>query len=187
MPRLWVRVILFVSSYFPLTVIFALLNWQQHTVGAVGIAGFGLLSLIIAVVYFFLLPQQREATLITVQSAEPRDGDVLNYIAAYIVPFVTIPFGSWEEAASVLLLLVVLGVVYVNSNLISVNPMLNIAGYHLYQARFASDEESHLLLSKRKWMRTDPLRVVPIGNNIYLVRKARPRNQDAGRSTFDDE
>lgn len=187
MPRIWVRIMLFISSYYPLTVIFALLNWNNHTKWSLGIVAIGTICLVFTAFYLFILPGMQAEMRLTVRTVERRDSDVLNYFAAYIIPFVTIPFDQWQIGVAVLILIGVLCIIYVNSNLIAVNPMLNLIGFHLYAVGFANDEENYFVLSRRNIVRNVPLSVVRIGEDIYLARKARTPQSGQGHPTSDGD
>lgn len=62
----------------------------------------------------------------------------------------------------------VLLIVYVNSNLIYINPMLNLLGYHLYEARLEHSEISHFLLICHRPVRGETVRIAKIDENIFL-------------------
>jgi hypothetical protein len=68
----------------------------------------------------------------------------------------------------VLTFLGVLLIVYVNSNLIYINPMLNLLGYHLYEARLEHSEISHFLLICHRPVRGETVRIAKIDENIFL-------------------
>ena len=55
------------------------------------------------------------------------------YAATYLLPFLTIFSGSWQDVASLIGFVAVLGVVYVRSRLIYVNPFLALLGFRLWR------------------------------------------------------
>ena len=63
---------------------------------------------------------------------ENRDPDVSGYAATYLLPFLTVFSGSWQDITSLLVFIVVLGVVFVRSRLIYVNPVLAMLGFRLW-------------------------------------------------------
>jgi hypothetical protein len=166
MPNLLTRFILFLSSYIPLFAVFAVLLWQQDQrpawvlidVCAVAFAGL--------VVYLGLALRFAAAPL-EVQTVRSKDGETMSYIASYILPFVSLPYGDPYKIAAILIFLGALAIVYVNSNMLYINPMLNLMGYHLYAVTTAGDAE-HVIIAKRRPVAGVSLRIVTIGENIHI-------------------
>jgi hypothetical protein len=172
MPSLFVRSMLFVSSYFPLTLIFSIFLFDKQRLWAVIILLVGLSGLLIMLLYFLLIAPRRAVLHEEVAELHRRDGDVMSYIASYLIPFVTFPFSSWEQMAAIIVFMVVLMIVYVNSNMIYINPMLNLIGYHLYEVTLEHSELSHYLIIRDRIVRGERLRLVKIGESIFLGGRA---------------
>lgn len=64
---------------------------------------------------------------------ENRDPDVAAYAATYLLPFLTVFSGSWQDIASLAGFIAILGVIYVRSRLIYVNPVLTLLGFRLWR------------------------------------------------------
>ncbi len=137
MPSLFVRCLLFVSSYFPLTAIFGILLWEKHVLFAI------------------------------ITELDRHDGDVLSYVASYLVPFVSLDL-TGTQLWAVIVFLAVLLIIYVNSNMIYINPMLNILGYHLYEVKIAKNETSFYLLTRQRVGLRSVVRVARIGDSTFL-------------------
>jgi len=167
MPGLFVRCLLFISSYFPLSVIFSILLWEKHLFWAVLILLIGLSGLVILLLYFLLIVPRRTRSHETVTSLERHDGDVLSYVASYLVPFVSLDL-TGTQIWAVLVFLVVLLIIYVNSNMIYINPMLNILGYHLYEITIDHNEASFYLLTRQRVALQSYMHVVHIGDTTFL-------------------
>jgi|SRR6185312_1208228 len=131
MPRLLFRIALFLSSFSPL---FALMAFENRClplalwllVGACVVGIGGLVVVMIAL-------GSESGPLITVKRAVPKDGEVLSYVAAYLVPFFGVDFSDNNDVVLFCGFLAVLCIVYVNSNMIFVNPLLSIAGFHTFE------------------------------------------------------
>jgi len=167
MPGLFVRCLLFISSYFPLSAIFCILLWEKHLLWAVLILLIGLSGLVILLLYFLLIVPRRTRSHETVTSLERHDGDVLSYVASYLVPFVSLDL-TGTQIWAVLVFLVVLLIIYVNSNMIYINPMLNILGYHLYEITIDHNEASFYLLTRQRVALQSHIHVVHIGDTTFL-------------------
>lgn len=147
MPRLPFRIALFLSSFAPLFALMAFVNRCAPValgilLGAclVGIAGLVLVLRILA---------SERGPAITVKRVAPKDGEVLSYIAAYLLPFLAIDL---TDANSIVLFcgfLLVLCIVYVNSNMLFVNPLLSLAGYHTFEITDTKDNVFTVLTRQR--------------------------------------
>ncbi len=167
MPTIFVRWMLFVSSYFPLTVIFWILFITQQPLYAWIILGIGLVGLIGMLIYFFGIVAKMTPIQEKVTGRQIRDGDVMGYIASYLLPLVTFPLNGWQQIAILLVFLAVLGIVYINSDMIRINPMLNLLGYHLYEITVENGPESYSLITRRQVKRGETIRLVDVGRGIF--------------------
>jgi len=166
MPNLLTRVLLFLSSYFPLTVIFFFLLLSKHRFLAIAILGVGALGLAGIGVYLHLA-RRINPTRITLVSVQRRDAEAMSYIVSYIIPFLAMPFQSVEEAVSLGVFFLVIGILYVNSNMIHINPMLNLLGYHLFEITVESGA-TYSLITHRDVIRGETLSAVKASNGIFL-------------------
>lgn len=167
MPSLLIRCLLFISSYFPLTVIFGILLWEKHVLWASIILLIGISGLILLFLYFVLIAPRRAKSHETITELDRHDGDVLSYVASYLVPFVSLDL-TGAQLWAVIVFLAVLLIIYVNSNMIYINPMLNIAGYHLYEVKIAKNETSFYLLTRQRVARHSVVHVARIGDTTFL-------------------
>ena len=63
---------------------------------------------------------------VTVTKISNRNSEAIGYIATYIVPFLTSDFSSWFECTVFVVLMGLIYVIYTNSNMILINPLLSI-------------------------------------------------------------
>jgi len=159
--------VLFLSSYTPLFVIFAIRYWEDErtiavvaiAVGVLGVAG--------------LLTYERQARRLAgqferIDNVESRTGDAMAYIVTYIIPFLDVDTGSRADLIALVVLFIVLGVLYVNSNLIYFNPLLNFMGYHIFEVSGA-DKLPRMMLTKRHYVRPgENIEVATLGDYLWL-------------------
>jgi hypothetical protein len=138
------RWLLFVSSYSPLFALTAIrldpstlqtvLYWM-----AVGGAG-GLFAVFAAARR--IQPRRREFVAV-----EDRGVDVAGYLATYLVPFLTVSKPTGRDVIAYACFLALVGVVYVRSTLIGVNPLMYLICFRLFAVK---DEHGqlHLLISR---------------------------------------
>lgn len=138
MPKLPFRIALFLSSYSPLFVILAYKSRKDDDVWH-ALALIAVLSLI-ALLIVMLAKRDEKGPELKVERSRPKDGDVLAYTATYLVPFLSVDLTQTEGVVILASFLFVLGVVYVNSDMLFVNPALNLFGYHSF---WVTDEHGH--------------------------------------------
>jgi len=141
------RVFLFFSSYIPFWTIVALLTWANRQglalcaigAGAVGAVGLGVL---------FSSIRAAGSSLLRIDGATRQDGDNIAYIVTYIFPFLTLVVASPLELVAIGLLFVVTMLVYVNSDMLYVNPMLALFGFKTFAVQ--TDQGTGVMLITRR-------------------------------------
>ena len=168
MPTIFVRCMLFISSYFPLSVILCILFVNQQPVIAWVSLGIGVIGLTFTYAYFYKIAPRMAAIPAKITERQEKEGDVMGYIASYVVPFVTLPLNGWQQISTLLIFIALLGVIYVKSSMIRINPMLSLAGYSLYDVTFENDPDSYSLFTRRTIKRGETLHIVDVGRGIFL-------------------
>lgn len=165
-PSVLTRLLLFLSSYFPLSLIFFVILVHEHRILATGILAVGLGGLVWMLLYL-RKAQTLSGLQIKIAAFHRRDAEAMAYIVSYIIPFLVIPFHGWKEGIALAIFFVVLGILYVNSNMIHINPMLNLFGYHLYEI-VGEDGGEHALLARRTIRHKENITAVKLGDEILL-------------------
>jgi len=141
--KLFVKIGLFLSSYFPLFLILALRDWFNLWAWILVIV-VGIFCIFIWLL-LFRVSRSRTSEKYKVINSENRVRDSLNYLVPYIIAFMNFDLNRWQDSTALALLLYILFVVYVNSNLLYVNPLLSIFKYKIYYAEvtkpYISDRE----------------------------------------------
>jgi len=163
---LLLRVRLFFSSYAPLFALLALrFEDKPLRIACALLAGGGVLTLA------FLLHalKKKNATPYKIERVADQGPEVAGYIASYLSPFVLSTKPSvWDLIAYALFLLVV-GVVYVRSNMVQVNPLLYVLSYRVVEVT-TSDDWNGYLISRRKPSVGDQVLVSRFVNTLALER-----------------
>ncbi len=170
MPNVPTRVILFLSSYAPLFLIIAMRGWSDSRYLAVGLAVLAVLSVIVMFV-FLRYARKLAADKIVVHTVISRDGDAMSYIVTYLLPFLAVKLNDVTDVTSLGVVLLVIAILYVNSNMIHTNPVLNIAGYHIFEIEDVNGKTT-ALICKRTYIRTESqLNVISVGDYVLLESK----------------
>jgi hypothetical protein len=170
MPNIPVRIILFFSSYAPLFLIIAVRGWRDSRDFAVALVAVSVVSVIVCFL-FLHIARKLAADRIKVDSVASRDGDSMSYIVTYLLPFLAVKLNDMTDVGSLSIVLLVIAVLYVNSNMIYTNPVLNIAGYHIFEICDA-DGKTSALISRHAYIRTDSdIDVISLGDYVLLEKK----------------
>jgi len=163
------RVLLFFSSYSPLFLILAIRHFDDRWVFGVFL-GIAIISVVLLVA--FIRVSMRSTTYgVTARASRPRDGDVAGYVVAYLLPFFSLDLSRLEDALSLAVLLVVVGVLYVHSNMVYVNPLLALSGYHLFEVEPEQGNPVTLLTKRRYVPPNRELSVVSLGNYAAMEKR----------------
>ena len=93
------------------------------------------------------------------------------YFLAYIIPFVAIDIDSMRQLLAYGILFVFIGLLYIRTELIYVNPTLSMLGYNLF--KIEADNENIVLITKNSYQQALSNPIVPIGNDLYYERRPR--------------
>ena len=170
LPIYLMRSILFFCSYFPLTLIICVLQFGVWPLWGVALIFFvpGLGSLAFTVFFFRRARRRSSVQHKKLVSYSRHDADVMSYIASYILPFVTFTLDQVKQDFTLLIFIGVLLILYVRSNMIYINPMLNLAGYHLYEIEIENSQSSHYYIARKELERYHEIRFVELSRDIYL-------------------
>src|ERR1043166_4789541 len=123
MPSLFIRLLLCLSSYFPLTVIFAVQFFSKgRYVAAIVSLSAGIFGLVGLSIYL-RLARRLSALAVHVDSVSRQDAEAMSYIVTYLLPFIALPSGSMADGICLGIFLAVIAVLYVHSDMLHINPM----------------------------------------------------------------
>lgn len=75
-----------------------------------------------------------------VEKIENRNSESLGYIASYILPFISTNGEDVVEVVTFIILMIVIFVVYIRSNMVLINPILNI-NYSIYNIEYKCGQD----------------------------------------------
>ena len=147
-----VRFALFLSSYAPATLIVALRIGTADawlTVKLLALTGL----LVAAAALAFRVLSTGNADGFAIESAEAQREAFTSYLLGYLLPVILVDLRDSSAVTAVVAFLILLGVIFVRSNLIYLNPLLALAGYRLFSCVGILDtvasESSRLLVLAR--------------------------------------
>lgn len=102
-----------------------------------------------------------------------RNSEAVGYIATYIVPFLASDFTSWYECVIFVVLMALIYVIYTNSNMILINPLLSVWCSLLeveYKTVGDSSGELHdalVITDNKEFKENVNYQIYPIGFKLY--------------------
>lgn len=185
--------VLFSTSYTPLFILiiakqisdnYEVLVWEGLNQAAVlsCIKNFGLSILLILITIYgfigFFLTFNRlkkdsvNGDNVTVRKVENKNSESIGYIATYIVPFLFQSFNGWYESFALVFLMFIIYRIYINSNLILVNPILSFK-YSLFEIEYAQQNKTirnGLIIIKSNFIEEhSPIKIYEIGFKLYYA------------------
>lgn len=188
-----IRWILFFIAYYPLFLIILIQNSKlidrifEHNfknfkyieLNDTFLWGIILGLIIFLIITIFLKFQNNTNTIqYKVLSIKDISHETLNYILTYLIAFLSLDISSHKMILSIILLLFIIGVIYINSNMLYVNPILQLLGYSIYEltaTRNNTDEECRIIvISKTGNIKKNEYIDISLVNegvkNIYFVK-----------------
>jgi hypothetical protein len=182
-------VFLFLGSYFPLSVILLLQDVSTNSWTLPVCRSFtacqlpefsnptralGFFFVCAASLAFFLWALNRFTGMhdITVEDAKSIPNDLINYVFPYVVSFMGLDFGSTGKYYGFLVFLFWMFLITYRSGQILMNPLLLVAGWHLYEvnADINGHKRSVSALSRNKLLPKDQL-LSCVVQGIYVLSK----------------
>jgi hypothetical protein len=88
---------------------------------------------------------------VTIKTVSTRDSETLSYIVSYLLPFLGISFMDIPSALSLVIFVVIIGIIYISSNMVYINPILSLRGYHMLEIEDGTGKIS-VLVTKRSYV-----------------------------------
>lgn len=181
--RTWVKIPLFLSSYFPLWLIFFGSLFLDPRYGilekpikenpiVIGAAiAFGTImatSIIVVLLILYDTRKQNNTRPIVVKERHDMTGEYILYAVTYIIPFLVNDFLEYSRIFALVVMMTTVGALYIRANLFHINPVLNLFQYKLYKIS-DYDNNNYIILSRRGAIqKQDTLYANKMNNNIYL-------------------
>lgn len=99
----------------------------------------------------------------------------LTFLATYVVPLISFDFSSGRQLIVLALLLVVMGIIYIKTDLFYANPSLSLLGFHIYQAdgNFKTgSRENIVLVCRGRLTAGQKVSYIKLDDRIYYVKGA---------------
>lgn len=171
------RLILFASSYAPLSILFFVQYVGKNNVIAIASLSVGLLSVIMVSLLLTWWKQDGEATHDEVIEYRRPGAEVMGYMAGYVLPFLDFSPADIRSLLLLLVYLLTLAYLYITTDMIRVNPTLNlILRYGIYEVELKEYGFSWLI-ARGDIRRGRRLRVVSMGHGLVIQKDTKCTNK----------
>jgi hypothetical protein len=93
---------------------------------------------------------------------------VLQYFLTYVIPFLTVEILDWQDLATYGIIFFIIGILYIKSDLIYLNPTLLLLRYNIFKV--VTDEREIVIISKNHNNKIMSNPVIEIGTGVYYER-----------------
>ncbi|MCP8900941.1 anti-phage protein KwaA [Gilvimarinus xylanilyticus] len=100
----------------------------------------------------------------------------LTFLATYVVPLISFDFGSGRQMIVLALLLVVMGFIYIKTDLFYANPSLALLGFHIYRASGSfknGERDGIVLICRSRLVENQKVSYIKLDERIYYVKGAK--------------
>lgn len=99
----------------------------------------------------------------------------LTFLATYVVPLISFDFGNVRQIIVLALLLIVMGVIYIKTDLFYANPSLALLGFRIYRVNgdFKNNENrgNLILISRNKLAEGKKVSYIKLDDRIYYAQE----------------
>lgn len=177
MPSYLVRFSLFLTAYYPLWLILTARAFDAFGLNAAAVVlALATVPLVLVALYLRYVQRKNPLPARAIQKVTRKDGEAMSYLITYVFPFVAFGAGDYIGVFSFVVILLVVMLLYMNSDMLHINPMLNLARWHIYELEM-TDGEVVSLITRRRLRRGDMLHGVKMADEIYMETLTNGDNQ----------
>ncbi len=134
-----------------------------------------LIFLIVCVIFFFEFRYKLQGTTqLPTEAIKVKNinSEYLAFLTTYIIPLVLVDFSSKRQITILVFILLVIGVIYVKTNMFYSNPTLALLGYRIYEVETNVDGVCGTFISLDEIEDGQRVRYIRLDKNVFFVRRA---------------
>ena len=180
------RIGLFLSSYTPVVIMIFLNDMKEFSLKQVGITlhkntvfwgiltGIFVVSLLMLVLWLVRMDRNagNQIKLYEIYDIKSNDGEILSYFVTFVIPILSLKVDSAPSIVMNVMIIALVGIYFVQNNVLHFNPLLLLAGYHIY-----SDSADHIIISRcdKYTIKNKGLKADQFGSsNIFYIKRPKP-------------
>ncbi|MCK4997393.1 hypothetical protein KAS08_03740 [Candidatus Pacearchaeota archaeon] len=166
--KLWVKLVLFISSFSPLILIWAIKLQKINKYSLLIAISIIIISSLILLLVLEKARRGNNPDKIKINSIEDLNSSHIEYLLAYVFAF--LPFGE-GSVATFFIFISVLVIVYLKSNLLYVNPLLVVFGYSILKIKDNNENSLILITRKSSHINNTKINLSILNGNIFVESK----------------
>ncbi|MBN4079626.1 hypothetical protein JYT60_00140 [bacterium AH-315-C08] len=179
--RFFPSVLLFLSAYSPLSIIFLIQDYDfennllKHPEIVWPIFGVSVISCILMWASVSLL--KFSTSPITIESVSNRSGELINYSIPYMISFFVMDLGSINLLLSFGFFMFIMYWLTLKTHNIFINPILAVMGYNLYDVRYKKngrEYERFFLVKGERLRKNERCLIAELSEQLFLVTERNP-------------
>lgn len=183
--RLIASLLMFISSYFPLALIFIIKDLDastfvpSHPIIAAVVGEVALLACLIVLIAARTIKSGLPVKIVKVIN---KSADMFTYTIPYMISFFNFNLGDWKTLACLGVFMALMFALSHRTQSVFINPVLALAGYGLYDCQFrdGSRDPQGLLISKHQFQIGDTCVVEQLSNFLYFVTDVQLKEEKHG-------
>lgn len=179
--RIIPSILIFLSAYSPLAIIFLIqdFDWQTKTIMhpfiMFPILGVAVISIILLWLSIKLI--KVSTSPITVMSVSSKSGELINYSIPYMISFFVMDLSNIKLLISFSFFMFIMYVLTLKTHNIFINPVLAIFGYNIYDVKYKRENneyQSYFLVKADRLKKDERCRIVELSEHLFLVTERNP-------------
>lgn len=179
--RLFSSVVIFLSAYSPLAIIFCIQNFDfekqelMHPLVIWPILGLAIVSCI--TLWATVRLPKVSTSPVTIKSVTNKSGELVSYTIPYMVSFFVIEHWNTQLLASFAFFMFIMFWLTLKTHTIFNNPILAMMGYNIFDVHYEKNGrecQDYLLAKGERLRKNEPCRIVEISEQLYLVTERNP-------------
>ncbi|RZG77133.1 anti-phage protein KwaA [Acinetobacter sp. WCHAc060025] len=112
-----------------------------------------------------------------IKKIESANYEHLTFLATYVIPLISFDFSKERQIIVLLLLLIIMGIIYIKTDLFYANPSLALLGFHIYKADgefkpSIGTRENIILITRAQLIAETRVKYIKLDDRIFYVQKA---------------
>lgn len=112
---------------------------------------------------------------VEIEECESVNYENLSFLATYVIPLVCFPMKTDREIFVLFAVIVIIGCIFVKTNLYYTNPSLVLMGFNVYSVKCKNGGafKNGIVIVKGKLKTNDTIKYMSLSDNVYFVRRVK--------------
>ena len=110
---------------------------------------------------------------VEIEECESVNYENLSFLATYVIPLVCFPMETDREIFVLFAVIIIIGCIFVKTNLYYTNPSLVLMGFNVYfvKCKNSGAFNNGIVILKGKLKANDSIKYISLSDNVYFVRR----------------